>query len=86
MPVPDGGYQMIIHSRAGEDSGYNHAGKRGAGTALIVSGEAFAALSIGLSLPRPPNPLEFKAHEDEDIVPNFVRCPSVKQIFLPMGL
>lgn len=35
---------------------------------LVVSPEAFAALSIGLALPFPPDPLHFRAGDDDAIV------------------
>lgn len=82
--MPQGGYQVVLKATVEDQMGLQPAstpavaaaaaaasrcgGKEGIPPVLIVSGEAFAALAISQGLPFPPDPLQYGAHDDEDLV------------------
>lgn len=82
--MPQGGYQVVLKATVEDQMGLQPAstpavaaaaaaasrrgGKEGIPPVLIVSGEAFAALAISQGLPLPPDPLQYTAHDDEDLV------------------
>jgi len=82
--MPQGGYQVVLKGTVDDQMGLQPAstpavsaaaaavsrrgGKEGIPPVLIVSGEAFAALTISQGLPLPPDPLQYGARDDEDLV------------------
>lgn len=82
--LPDGNWQVVLKGTADDPKGLQpadtpglpaaaaggHRASRGSAAppVLILSGEAFAALSIGQSLPMPPDPLQYTDKDDEGLL------------------
>mmetsp|Transcript_88985 Transcript_88985/g.157562 ORF Transcript_88985/g.157562 Transcript_88985/m.157562 type:complete len:1421 (+) Transcript_88985:90-4352(+) len=87
--LPDGGFQVVLKGRVDDQTGLKPASSpaiaaAAAGAAagrkpghappvLLVSGEAFAALTISQGLPIPLDPLQFGANDDESLVKEVVQ-------------
>jgi len=69
LALPDGSTQLVMRAVSEDERGIQRiAGTRHGGIVLMASGEAFGALAVGQALPEPPDLLQFKATEDEEVV------------------